>query len=85
MSATALLTASQAPPRIRTFIQTADGSWRTSVKGPDGKDVEWVYVPPTKFAGTVSTRLAVVDAAAAKRSCTNTASTIWPSRAGGLA
>ena len=42
VSATAMLTASQAPPRIRTFTQTADGNWRTSVKGPDGKDVEWV-------------------------------------------
>lgn len=66
VSATAMLTASQAPPRIRTFIQTADGNWRTIVKGPDGKDVEWVYVPPTKFAATLSTRLTVVDAAAAK-------------------
>lgn len=66
VSATAMLTAAQAPPRIRTFIQTADGNWRTSVKGPDGKDVEWVYVPRTKFAATVSTKLTVIDAAAAK-------------------
>ena len=66
LTAGVFLTASQAPPRIRTFTQTADGNWRTKVKGPDGQDVDWVYVPRTKFAATVSTKLTVLDPAEAR-------------------
>ncbi len=42
---------------MQTFTKTPEGDWKTTIKTADGKETEYVYVPPTKVAPRVRTRV----------------------------
>jgi hypothetical protein len=52
--------AASKPRSVETFAKTPEGDWKTVIKTADGREMEYLYVPPTKIAPSVRTRVSLV-------------------------